>query len=338
MTIVRTATFYRSTIATVGRLAAVCSLAAACGNGSDARSGDTGSPTITEGFIETSDGVRLFYERVGSGPAFVVAPMAAYLSGALRALARPGRTLVFYDPRNRGRSGAAGLDSVSLDHQLRDLDELRAALAIDRMSLIGWSGLGMEMAAYAIRHPGRVARLVQISPVPPRDGQLAEEGGDTRSRRVDQAAVSALDARADAGEFDSSPAEYCRLRSALTRPGNFVDPALAERVPDLCVHPNEWPVNLFPYFGALLGSFTGYDWLPDLEELAVPRLVIHGLEDGIPVAGARSWVQGFDQARLLVVSPAGHFPFIEQAEVTLEAIDVFLDGSWPDSAVALPGR
>jgi pimeloyl-ACP methyl ester carboxylesterase len=60
--------------------------------------------------------------------------------------------------------------------------------------------------------------------------------------------------------------------------------------------------------------------------------VIHGREDGIPLAGARAWAAGYEQARLMIVSPAGHFPFIEQRDLVLGAIDEFLAGRWPAAA------
>jgi pimeloyl-ACP methyl ester carboxylesterase len=61
-------------------------------------------------------------------------------------------------------------------------------------------------------------------------------------------------------------------------------------------------------------------------------LVIHGREDGIPLEVAGAWAAGYADARLLVVSPSGHFPFIEQKEPALEAIETFLDGGWPQNA------
>lgn len=61
----------------------------------------------------------------------------------------------------------------------------------------------------------------------------------------------------------------------------------------------------------------------------IPRLVIHGREDGIPLAGAEAWVAGHPTARLLVLSPAGHFPFLEQRELFMQAVDEFLRGRWP---------
>jgi pimeloyl-ACP methyl ester carboxylesterase len=66
--------------------------------------------------------------------------------------------------------------------------------------------------------------------------------------------------------------------------------------------------------------------------LKIPRLIIHGREDGIPLEGAKAWADGYTDARLMVVSPSGHFPFIEQKEVVLEAIETFLGGNWPQDA------
>ena len=303
------------------------SILSACGRPNDA------TPKV-EGFITADDGVKLYYVSKGSGRDVVVAPMALFLEEHLAPLAN-GRRIVFYDPRNRGRSDAADLSTISLDRQIEDLEDLREALGLEKMALIGWSGLGMEMAAYTIRHPDRVTRLIQISPVPPAES-IMTAAGDTRADKVDQEAVAALDARARAGEFEDDPAEYCRLDRALTLPANFVDTSLISEVADACVYENEWPKNFWPYIGALLASFQGYDWRNDLETLEVPRLIIHGREDGIPLAGAEAWAAGYPTARLLIVSPAGHFPYIEQKDLVIDAADAFLGGKWPKGAQLLP--
>lgn len=288
----------------------------------------------SEGFVTTDDGIRLYYIEKGSGPDILVAPIAFYLTPHLLDDLARGRRVIFYDPRNRGRSDAADLSTVSLNRQIEDLESLRRELDIDEMALLGWSGLGMEMAVYALRYPQRVTRLIQMSPVPPA-ASIMREYGDARADREDRSALDALDARADAGEFDDRPAAYCRLRNALTDPTNFVNADLAARVPDVCVHENEWPKNLWPYFGALLPSFGDYDWRDQLQNLKIPRLVIHGLEDGIPLAGAEAWAAGYAEARLIVLSPCGHFPYIEQKDAAIAAIDTFLEGAWPQNAVRI---
>jgi proline iminopeptidase len=285
----------------------------------------------SEGYVTTDDSVRLFYRISGRGAETVVAPMDVYLAQALAPLAGRFR-LITYDPRNRGRSGAAPLSAVSLDRQILDLEQLRAGLKLEKMALLGWSGLGMEMAVYAIRYPHRVSRLIQVAAVPPSKAQMDEAGGDRRDDKTDKKAVEDLDLRYKAGEADSQPAEFCRLYNKVTIPSNFADPSLVRLVPDVCEHENEWPKSLWPYFGALLGSFGDYDWRPQLGTLDVPRLVIHGREDGIPVAGAYAWSKGFPNARLVVLSPAGHFPFLEQPEAFFAAVERFLDGEWPEAA------
>ena len=284
-------------------------------------------PIRTEGRVAMDDGVHLSYRAYGDGPNTVIVPMAIYVEDALAPLASASRRLVFYDPRHRGRSERGSLDSVSLDRQLRDLDLLRAHLGADSVALIGWSGLGMEMAAYAIRHPGRVTRLVQVSPVPPA-ASMMREMGDQRAIRTDTAAISALDARYDRGEFKDDPARFCRERNELTLPGSLHKMELKTQVPDVCVFENEWPDHVWPYFGRLLRSFGDYDWRPALQSLTIPRLVIHGTEDGIPMAGAEAWA-AYPTARLIVLDSASHFPFIERREAFLSAVNEFLDGRWP---------
>ncbi len=289
----------------------------------------------TEGFVSTDDGIRLYYVENGSGTDVLVAPVALYLEPHLLEDLAKSRRVIFYDPRNRGRSDSADLSSISLDRQIEDLESLRTKLGIEKMSLLGWSGLGMEMAVYTLRYPHRVTRLIQMSPVPPA-ASIMRESGDARAEMGDQAALQALDHRGDKGEFDETPEDYCRLRNVITDPTNFVDAELANQVPDTCVHENEWPKNLWPYFGALLPSFGDYDWRDDLHDLKIPRLVIHGREDGIPLSGAEAWVMGYPEARLLVLSPSGHFPYIEQKEAVLTAINTFLDGEWPQDAIVIP--
>lgn len=304
------------TIATVLMLGTV----AACQN----------DPASEEGFIAMDDGTSLYYRAIGAGSTTLVIPAALYLADALAPLAEHNR-VVFYDPRNRGRSDRAPLETISLDRQIEDLEILRQRLRLDSMALLGWSGLGMELAAYAIRYPERVTRFIQVSAVPPAAQLFAEATNPTGDDSL-RTAIRELERQFDAGEFGDRPAEFCREYNALTLPLNFVDTALVSEVADVCEHPNEWPVNLWPYFEALLGSFGDYDWRPDLEKLGIARLVIHGREDRIPFEGGRAWAAGYQNVKLIAMSPAGHFPFLEHREQFFLAVNRFLQGYWPHEA------
>ena len=75
-------------------------------------------PARTEGFVTTVDGTKLYYIEKGSGPDVLIAPTALYLEPHLLEYLSTGRRVIFYDPRNRGRSDRADLSSISLDRQI----------------------------------------------------------------------------------------------------------------------------------------------------------------------------------------------------------------------------
>lgn len=308
---------------------------AACGAPAveEAPAGESGAtPEAVEGYVETEDGSRLRYITMGSGEQVIMIPMAEYLAEPLGRLAS-GRRLVFYDPRGRGPSDPPESGTVNEDREIRDMETLRAALGIERMALLGWSGLGKQVAVYAIRHPERVTRIVQVSPVPPSsDSYPPEPGAPPRPERIDVEAVLALDSAWTEGRFEGDGEDYCRSRQALTQHASFADTTLWRQVPDICRYENEWPHVIRPYFTELLSSFGEYDWRDSIRATGIPRLIIHGREDGIPLSGARAWAEGDPNARLVVLSPAGHFPFLERPEPFFRAVDEFLHGSWPEGA------
>lgn len=127
-----------------------------------------GPITVTEGYAVTPDSVRLWYRSVGAGPNVVIIPNALFHGERLDSLASASRRLVLYDPRGRGRSDSISPSAASIDHSVADVEVIRQAVSADSVALIGWSGMGMELFVYALRHPTRVTRLVQLAPVAPR--------------------------------------------------------------------------------------------------------------------------------------------------------------------------
>lgn len=292
---------------------------------------------VSEGEAVTPDGVRLFYRVAGSGDEVVIAPFALYHGSSLDRLAR-GRRIVTYDPRGRGRSAAVPPAKVSLDALLTDLDTVRRAVGAEQAAIIGWSGAGMESFVYAMRHPGRVTRLVQLAPVAPRFVPYGAQMMADRRARTDAAASAAHQERVRSGAFAGRPEEQCRASNAVSLPPLLADPARVALVPDVCGSVNEHEAALGAYFGALFATIDGYDWRSSLASMPIPRLVVHGERDNIPLAGNEEWVRGQANARILVIRGAGHFPAYEQPEATLGAIAAFLDGDWPPDARALAGR
>jgi pimeloyl-ACP methyl ester carboxylesterase len=312
----------------IRRAFALASLALATGCQSAPRSAPI---SVVESQALTPDSVRLYYRVAGEGPETVIAPFALYHESALDSLA-VGRRIVTYDPRGRGRSDSVPANKVSLTHLLLDLETVRRAVGADSVALIGWSGGGMETFIYALRNPGRVTRLVHLAPVAPRFVPYGEQMMRDREQRTDTVARAAFRRRIAAGEFRNDPAAECRASAVVNQPALFADPARMPATPDVCRFPNEHLTPLGAYFGALFRSIDGYDWRDSLAAVAIPRLVIHGARDNIPLAGNEEWVTGQPNARIVVMDSSGHWPHYEQPAATISAIETFLRGQWPANA------
>ena len=119
-------------------------------------------------FCTASDGVRLAYASVGSGPPLVKA--ANWLSHldhdwespvwrhVLHALSANHR-LVRYDKRGNGLSDWDAED-ISFEAFVRDLETVVDVAGLDRFALLGISQGCAVSIAYAVRHPERVTNLV----------------------------------------------------------------------------------------------------------------------------------------------------------------------------------
>src|SRR5262245_3300582 len=125
--------------------------------------------TFEEGYVTMDDGVRIFARTQGQGRQTVIVPNGFYLLDDFGYLAE-GRTLVVYDPRNRGRS-----DTVEdperlkngIHHDVDDLDTIRRHVGASRISLLGHSYVGMAMLLYTMKFPDQVNRVVQMGPLGP---------------------------------------------------------------------------------------------------------------------------------------------------------------------------
>jgi proline iminopeptidase len=287
-----------------------------------------------DGFITVEPGVRLAYRIVGSGPETLLTP---WPSGAfdLDRLAA-NRRVIYYNPRGRLGSDPVDPSKISFENELSDLEAVRRHFGLEKMMLLGWSHYGMMTAVYTIRHPDRVSRLVQMTPGGPRRTPYLDEGMKTIRDRVDGAAWSRLDQRKKAGEFAGKPEALCRENRRVTLAAFLADPRDVDKLElESCRFTNEQVEQQDRWWEALFGSMGDWDYRKEARALAVPRLVIQGEKDFIPMAGSREWVAGNPNARLLVIERAGHFPHVERPEVYFPAVERFLSGGWPEGTVAV---
>lgn len=72
--------------------------------------------------------------------------------------------LVFYDQRGSLRSWKCDTESISVARHVEDLEQLRLALGLERLDVIGHSMGAVLAGAYLRKYPERTGRLVMVSP------------------------------------------------------------------------------------------------------------------------------------------------------------------------------
>ncbi len=279
----------------------------------------TGGPHAERSRSLPVNGVTLFERRVGGGAPVVVlhgGPGAHhdYLLPGFDTLAT-GRELIYYDQRGGGRSPVGRDVPVGWREHVADLEALRAAWGLPRLTLAGYSWGGLLALLYALEQPGKVDQLALVSPAPA--WRAARDAFEQRfeARTLAPALQDARRALRESGLRERDPAAHAARLFELAVAGYFHDPARATSLTPFRVtertRAEVW---------ASLGDF---DLRPALRGLAVPALVLHGDDDPIPVDASREVAECLGAA-FHVVPDCGHVPYVEAPETFHLVMDAFL--------------
>lgn len=293
-----------------------------------------------EGYLTTPDGVKLYYQKVGSGERVVILPGRLFVFDDFRRLGER-HTVISYDMRNRGRSDfVVDGSKITIEADVADLEAVRRHFGVEKFTPVGYSYLGLMVVLYALEHPERVEHIVQMGAVPLKYGTAYQEqftAGDAESVR-DPAAEERLKKLRDEDRHITHPQEYCEAEWEQSRRFVVGNPANVERVPDsktICAMPNEWPVHLWRHlYWHFVESVQKLD-LPRerVAQVTAPVLTIHGTRDrNAPYGGGREWIYLLPNARLLTIEGAAHQAFAERPEIVFPAIEEFLEGRWPPAS------
>jgi proline iminopeptidase len=267
--------------------------------------------------------INVHVQTTGSGPTLLVVGGPQLGHQYLRPLDDLGADyrLVYYDARGSGRTEVGDPSQLSFAGAVEDLEALRQAIELDRVSLLGHSLGGHVAYLYASRHPERMESLILVDVGPPLDEELGRRFGnamESRRSSADREAGSRIQASI---EFQSGePAAVERFVKNVYGPF-FTDPATPVGL--------DWgftPItaaNVLQYEEGLLGTLDAEDAIGSLERVACPTLVIHGESDPIPWEFASFLADRIPGAQLVVIPGASHFPFVEDRAPFLQAIRDF---------------
>jgi proline iminopeptidase len=263
-------------------------------------------------------GIGIFERRIGTGPPTVVlhgGPGAHhdYLLPGFDALA-DGRELIYYDQRGGGRSPVSRETPVGWREQVADLEALRQAWGLERLTLAGYSWGGLLGLLYAVEHPERVGRLALVSPAPAwREARQEFERRFSERNLAPELQRRRAELR-ESGLRERDPAAYAQRLFELSVAGYFHDP---ERARDLT--PFRVTGRTQQEVWASLGD---YDLRSALAGLSTPAIVLHGESDPIPMETAET-VAELLRAEFHALPECGHVPYVEAFEGFVRLLDNF---------------
>ncbi|GAA0903411.1 alpha/beta fold hydrolase [Virgisporangium aurantiacum] len=259
--------------------------------------------------VTAPDGISLHAEGGGDGPPVVMVHGLGYASWAaepIRPILSREHTFVTYDNRGSGRS-----DKPDGPYSIRLLAE-DAVAVIERLCgqshLIGYSMGGYIALTVALRRPDLVSSLVLI----------ATSGGGGHATDVPEQTRRAWDAASGL-----PPGPFARETMPLSfrpgwtdeRPQDFED--ILRRRLAFPTPPAAWRAQ----YGACadyLGSGV------HVERVSAPTLIIHGTADRVvPLPNAFALVGAIPDARLCVLTGAGHLTWFEQPDRVADLISEF---------------
>jgi proline iminopeptidase len=287
---------------------------------------------IRDGHVTADDGLRLYFQELGNGPRLLIVPNGVPFVDRL-AGAGATHTIVACDPRNRGRSAiVTGPPSEKpLDDEVTDIDSVRRHFGAESIDLLGHSYMGLVAILYALRHPSRVGRVIQVGPPGP-DGSI-----EYPRHPDDEAMLQEILAQIGALQRQSGldDEQRCRQFWDILRPLYVVNSRDVSKLDawQRCHLETERRAGEFVMTRIMPALRASRFGAAQLAAVTVPVLTIHGRRDrSAPHAGGCEWVRLLPDARLVSVENAGHMPWIESPAEVLGAIETFLAGRWPAHA------
>lgn len=296
---------------------------------------------IQEGFVD-AHGVLIYYEIIGRGEPLMIVhggPGAShdYFLPYLLPLARNNR-VIFIDERGSGRSEK--LEDVSqytVENMVEDVEAVRLALNLGKMSLLGHSYGGILAQAYALKYQSHLTHLILASTFS--STAAFNEVLLREKQNMPAEAREKLEALEKAGLFGKGkdweknryPEEYAKLAW-----GDGYFPYLYQRNPDPNYDPvagnttNSWALyrEMWGSHGEFIvdGNLKSVEYTDRLSSVHVPTLVICGDHDESDPSLSRTINQKIAGSKLAIMPQSGHLAFVDQPNLYMKTVNDFLHG------------
>ncbi|MCL4540276.1 MAG: proline iminopeptidase-family hydrolase [Bacteroidetes bacterium] len=293
---------------------------------------------IHQGYVN-ANGVMIYYEEFGKGKPLMIlhgGPGAShdYFLPYLVPLAEQNR-LIFIDERGSGQSQRLE-DSTkyTVGNMVEDVEAVRKALDLGKISLLGHSYGGVLAQAYALKYQQNLTHLILCSTFPS-TSQMNQVFKEMKAKMSPELRHR-IDKMEKAGLYGHGlPYQRNRYTDAymIAAWGEAYFPYLYHRRPD----PNFDPIangvmswRLYrEMWGAdgefvIDGNLKSVEYVDKLSTIKVPTLITCGDHDECPPSLAEEMHEKIAGSKLVIFPDSGHMTFVDQPDLFIKTIDDFL--------------
>jgi len=291
-----------------------------------------------DGFVD-AHGVLIYFKAFGTGSPLVIVhggPGAdhTYFLPWLLPLARTHR-LIFIDERGSGHSQRLQDTSLyTVEAMVEDVEDVRVALSLGKISLLGHSYGGVLAEAYALKYQQNLTHLILNSTFPSTrqmNEVLAREKAQMppdKLKRLNELEAAGLFGKGEAWEHGRYPEEYEKLAWG---PGYF--PFLYGARPDATYDPATGAPTNWELYRAMWGehgefvidgNLKSVEYLDRLPSIHVHTLILAGDHDECDPALSREMHDKIAGSQLVILPNSGHMNFVDQPDLWQQAIEDFL--------------
>lgn len=284
--------------------------------------------TPKEGYIEIEGG-RVWYQIVGSGDATPLLLLHGG-PGAPSHYLRPlemiavDRPVIFYDQLGAGRSPAPADSSLwTVERFVKELAQIRAALGLEEVHILGHSWGSMLAMDYMLTEPEGVMSLTFASPAL----NVSRWTEDAREllKALPKGTQELIERHesegtTDAAEYQEAVMDYYRLYLSRSDPWS----------PNLLAAFEGFNTELYGYMWGpseftATGTLQGYNREADLSKLDLPVLFTAGRYDEATPETVQYFKTLVPGSELLIFEKSAHMTMLDEPDAYADAIRNFLN-------------
>jgi len=294
---------------------------------------------VTEGTIPFK-GYKTWYKIVGEKEDEGKLPLLLLHGGpgachdylwSLAPMADTGRRVIFYDQIGCGLSqiGESKPEMWTVDLFVEEVDNVRKALGLDRIHLLGQSWGGMLAMEYMIRQPEGVAS-VTIASSPASMIQWVEEANKLREQLPPEVNATLLKHEADGTtsdpEYITAMTEFYNRHVCRVVPNpDYVQRSFTK----LGENPEVYNTMNGPSEFFVVGTLKNWNVIPQLGKINAPTLVTSGRYDEATPTIAETVHKGIPGSEWVLFENSSHMAHVEEADRFMQVLSAFISRHEP---------